>query len=73
MITITITRITKTREEVIAKIKELEGKEKVKAVALNYYLEKKKDLDKELEEKIASLTREYDLKGIPFIEAVRIF
>jgi nucleosome assembly protein 1-like 1 len=43
------------REEVIKKIKELPAKERVKAVALNYWLEKKKKLDDELEAKIQSL------------------
>lgn len=40
------------REEVIAKIKELPPLLRVKAAALNFYLEKKKDLDKELEPEI---------------------
>jgi len=33
------------RKEVVTRIKALETKERVKAAALNFYLEKKKDLD----------------------------
>lgn len=45
-------------DEIKIKIKQLVMKERLKAVAINYHLEKKKKLDRELEELVSTKIRE---------------
>jgi hypothetical protein len=56
-------------EELIKKIKELPLKERVKVAALFHYTKKKEVLDNELEAKIKSLQRDYDLKALPIYDS----
>lgn len=44
-------------------------KERVKVVALYYYTQKKEKLDDELEKKIKSLQKEYDMKALPIYDS----
>lgn len=51
--------------QVAKAIKKLDIKEKIKAVALNYHLEKKKELDDEYEKELKTLNRKYEELSLP--------
>lgn len=55
-----IIEVADNSEEIKQKIKKLPLKEKLKAVALNYYLSEKKKLDMELEKEMKNLQKKYD-------------
>lgn len=55
-----IIEVADNSEEIKQRIKKLPLKEKLKAVALNYYLTEKKKLDIELEKEMKALQKKYD-------------
>jgi len=55
-----IIEVADNSEEIKQKIKKLPLKEKLKAVALNFYLSEKKKLDIELEKEMKNLQKKYD-------------
>lgn len=59
-------------EELKTKIKALPPKDKVKAVALNHYLEKKKKADEDMEAEMKLLSKKYDNLSTPIFDEVSI-
>lgn len=57
-------------EELKSKIKALPPKDKVKAVALNFYLDKKKIDDEKMEAEIKLLSKKYDNLSSPLFDEV---
>jgi len=51
---------TNIKQEIATNIKALTLKDKIKAVALNYYLEEKKKYDEQLEKEIRELNAKYE-------------
>lgn len=57
------------KEQINEELKKLDFSTKVKAGAINFYLEKKKALDDELDLKIKELTLLYEGKAAPLYKA----
>lgn len=55
-----IIEVNDNSEDIKNKIKKLPLKDKLKAVALNFYLTEKKKLDLELEKEMKNLQKKYD-------------
>ena len=55
-------------DTILKKIKELPLKDRVKAIAIYHYTQKKANLDTELEKKIKALQKESDILALPIYD-----